>query len=91
MCRKLIRNRPWSGDEASKSQLVSTFQFDKGAPPHQCDTFPYASLANLSTEREVMRKKYLSSLESRAPKELAEEEARYIELKRIEQNEKRFK
>ncbi|KAI0276322.1 hypothetical protein BGY98DRAFT_986364 [Russula aff. rugulosa BPL654] len=71
VCRKLIRNRPWSGDEASKSQLVSTFQFDK--------------------EREVMRKKYLLSLENRAPKELAEEEALYIELKRIEQNEKRFK
>jgi DNA methyltransferase 1-associated protein 1 len=38
-----------------------------------------------------MRKKYLLSLESRTPKELAEEEALYIELKRIEQNEKRFK
>jgi DNA methyltransferase 1-associated protein 1 len=38
-----------------------------------------------------MRKKYLLSLENRAPKELAEEEALYVELKRIEQNEKRFK
>ena len=44
-----------------------------------------------STEREVMRKKYLLSLENRTAKELAEEEALYIELKRIEQNEKRFK
>ena len=42
-------------------------------------------------EREVMRKKYLLSLENRAAKELAEEEALYVELKRIEQNEKRFK
>ena len=87
VCRKLIRNRPWSGDEASKSQLMSTFQFDKGAPP----AFPYVSPTNLSLDREVMRKKYLQSLEDRAPKELAEEEALYIELKRIEQNEKRFK
>lgn len=71
MCRKLIRNRPWSGDEASKSQLICNFQFDK--------------------EREVTRKRYLESLENRTPKELAEEEALYIELKRIEQNEKRFK
>ncbi|KAH9965775.1 hypothetical protein BC827DRAFT_1179742 [Russula dissimulans] len=71
VCRKLIRNRPWSGDEASKAQLISTFQFDK--------------------EREVTRKKYLLSLENRTAKELAEEEALYIELKRIEQNEKRFK
>ena len=38
-----------------------------------------------------MRKKYLLSLENRTAKELAEEEALYIELKRIEQNEKRFK
>ncbi len=44
-----------------------------------------------SAEREVMRKKYLLSLENRTPQELAEEEALYIELKRIEQNEKRFK
>ena len=38
-----------------------------------------------------MRKKYLLSLENRTAKELAEEEALYVELKRIEQNEKRFK
>lgn len=56
--------------------------------PH---TFLYVSLTNLSTEREVMRKRYLLSLEDRTPKELAEEEALYVELKRIEQNEKRFK
>ena len=31
VCRKLIRNR--TGDEASKSQLLSNFHFDKGAPP----------------------------------------------------------
>lgn len=71
VCRKLIRSRPCAGDEASKSQVISTFQFDK--------------------EREVMRKKYLLSLENRTSKELAEEEALYVELKRIEQNEKRFK
>ena len=37
VCRKLIRNR--TGDEASKSQLLSNFHFDKGAS--QCHTiFP---------------------------------------------------
>ncbi|KAI0254860.1 hypothetical protein BJV78DRAFT_882194 [Lactifluus subvellereus] len=71
VCRKLIRNRPWAGDEASKSQFASSFQFEK--------------------EREVTRKKYLLSLENRTPKELVEEEALYVELKRFEQNEKRFK
>ena len=38
-----------------------------------------------------MRKKYLLSLENRTSKELVEEEALYVELKRIEQGEKRFK
>lgn len=90
VCRKLIRNRPWSGDEASKAQLISTFQFDKGRYP-QCHEFRQAPSLACPPEREVTRKKYLLSLENRAPKELAEEEALYIELKRIEQNEKRFK
>jgi DNA methyltransferase 1-associated protein 1 len=38
-----------------------------------------------------MRKKYLLSLQNRTPQELAEEEALYVELKRIEQNERRFR
>ncbi|KAF8897712.1 hypothetical protein BD779DRAFT_1492188 [Infundibulicybe gibba] len=71
VCRKLVRNRPWAGDEASKIQLISSFQFDK--------------------ERELTRKKYIMSLENRTPEQLAEEEALYIEIKRLEQNERRFK
>ena len=38
-----------------------------------------------------MRKKYLESLESRTQEEIAEEEALFTELKRLEQNERRFK
>lgn len=30
VCRKLLRNRPWDGDENAKSQLLASFQFDKG-------------------------------------------------------------
>ena len=30
VCRKLVRNRAWVGDEAGKAQLISSFQFDKG-------------------------------------------------------------
>ncbi|GJE84587.1 SWR1-complex protein [Phanerochaete sordida] len=71
VCRKLVRDRPWPGDEATKSQILSSFSFDK--------------------EREVMRKKYLESLESRTQEEIAEEEALFTELKRLEQNERRFK
>jgi DNA methyltransferase 1-associated protein 1 len=42
-------------------------------------------------DREVTRKKYLVSLENRTPEQIAEEEALYIEIKRLEQNERRFK
>ena len=42
-------------------------------------------------EREVTRKKYLASLASRTANEIAEEEALYIELKRLEQNERAFR
>ncbi|KAG2154956.1 uncharacterized protein EDB93DRAFT_1266060 [Suillus bovinus] len=71
VCRKLIRNRPWAGDEASKAQLLNSYQFDK--------------------DRERMRKDYIASLEDRTPEEIAEEEALFIELKRLEQNERKFK
>ncbi|EGO27874.1 hypothetical protein SERLADRAFT_447095 [Serpula lacrymans var. lacrymans S7.9] len=71
VCRKLIRNRPWAGDETSKIQLISSFQFDK--------------------DRETTRKKYVASLENRTQDEIAEEEALFIELKRLEQSERRFK
>ncbi|KAH9482579.1 SWR1-complex protein 4 [Psilocybe cubensis] len=71
VCRKLVRNRPWAGDEASKAQLISSFQFDK--------------------EREMTRKKYIISLENRTPDQIAEEEALYIEVKRLEHNERKFK
>ncbi|TFY67633.1 hypothetical protein EVJ58_g1478 [Rhodofomes roseus] len=71
VCRKLIRNRPWAGDETSKAQLITSLTFDK--------------------EREVTRKKYIASLESRTPQQKAEEDALYIELKRLEQGERRFK
>ena len=42
------------------------------------------------SEIEITRKKYLASLESRTPEQIAEEEALYIEIKRLEQDEHRF-
>ncbi|KAH0839959.1 hypothetical protein J3R83DRAFT_914 [Lanmaoa asiatica] len=71
VCRKLIRNRPWAGDESTKSHLLNSYQFDK--------------------ERETMRKNYIASLEDRTPEEIAEEEALFVELKRLEQNERKFR
>jgi hypothetical protein len=43
------------------------------------------------TERELTRKQYLRSLENRTPEQIAEEEALYLELKRLEQTERQFK
>ncbi|KJA29863.1 hypothetical protein HYPSUDRAFT_60712 [Hypholoma sublateritium FD-334 SS-4] len=71
VCRKLVRNRPWAGDEAGRAQLLSSFQFDK--------------------DREITRKKYILSLENRTPDQIAEEEALYVEVKRLEHNERKFK
>lgn len=71
VCRKLIRNRPWPGDEASRTAMINSLQFDP--------------------EREKMRKRYLVSLESRTQDELGEEEALYIEVRRLEQTERKFK
>jgi len=31
VCRKLVRNRPWEGDEANKAQLLSNLEFHKGS------------------------------------------------------------
>ncbi|KAI0776145.1 hypothetical protein BD413DRAFT_526828 [Trametes elegans] len=71
VCRKLVRNRPWAGDEASKGALLSSLSFDK--------------------DREVMRKQYVISLENRTPEQIAEEDALYLELERLKENERRFK
>jgi len=43
------------------------------------------------TERELTRKQYLRSLENRTLEQIAEEEALYLELKRLEQTERQFK
>lgn len=87
VCRKLVRNRPWAGDEASKAQLISSFQFDRGKTSYFTSPLRY----HIPVDRELTRKKYLASLDNRTPEQLVEEEALYIEIKRLEQNERRFK
>ncbi|KAF8917861.1 hypothetical protein CPB85DRAFT_1430939 [Mucidula mucida] len=71
VCRRLIKDRPWTGDTSTKNTLLASFSFDK--------------------EREITRKRYLANLENRTAREAEEEEALYLEIKRIEQNERRFK
>lgn len=44
-----------------------------------------------NADREKMRKNYIASLEDRTSEEIAEEEALFIELKRLEQNERKFR
>jgi DNA methyltransferase 1-associated protein 1 len=43
------------------------------------------------SDREITRKQYVLSLENRTPEQLAEEEALYMEIKRLEQGERQFK
>ena len=44
-----------------------------------------------SLDREVMRKQYVISLENRTPEQIAEEDALYLELEKLKENERRFK
>lgn len=88
VCRKLIRNRPWAGDEASKSQVLSSFSFDKG---RQLVHLRLPLFSSRSVDRELLRKQYVASLENRTQEQIQEEEALFVELKRLEQNERRFK
>ena len=42
-------------------------------------------------DREITRKNYLASLEKRTPEQIAEEDALYLELEKLKENERRFK
>ncbi|KAJ7755958.1 hypothetical protein B0H16DRAFT_1722107 [Mycena metata] len=57
VCRKFLRNRPWTGDESKAASFAA---------------------------REVVRKRYVTILENRTPEQIAEEEALYMEIKRLE-------
>jgi hypothetical protein len=89
VCRKLVRNRPWNGDEFSKNKILGLLSFEKGT--QISTTFFTQDTHAVLTERELTRKQYLRSLESRTPEQIAEEEALYLELKRLEQTERQFK
>jgi DNA methyltransferase 1-associated protein 1 len=56
-----------------------------------CDSVTILIALDRISDRERMRKDYIASLEDRTPEEIAEEEALFIELKRLEQNERKFK
>ena len=89
ICRKLVRNRPWNGDELNKTKILGLLSFEKGT---QISTAILTQDTHaMVTERELTRKQYLRSLESRTPEQIAEEEALYLELKRLEQTERQFK
>jgi DNA methyltransferase 1-associated protein 1 len=68
---------------------MASFVFDKGQS-HSRD-IQSSNMTSLYTDKELMRKRYVASLESRTAEQIVEEEALYIEVKRFEQNERRFK
>ena len=45
----------------------------------------------LFTDKETLRKQYVASLENRTPEQIAEEDALYLELEKLKENERRFK
>ena len=45
----------------------------------------------MHTAREVIRKRYIQTLENRTPEQIAEEDALYLELEKLKENERRFK
>jgi len=89
VCRKLVRSRPWNGDDLSKTKILGLLAFEKGTQVLTTGFTPDTHV--VVTERELTRKQYLRSLESRTPEQIAEEEALYLELKRLEQTERQFK
>ena len=92
ICRRLVRIRPWNGDELSKTKLLGLLCFEKGTAATILATAVFAQETyTLFTERELTRKQYLRSLENRTAEQIAEEEALYLELKRLEQTERQFK
>jgi len=92
VCRRLVRTRPWNGDELSKTKILGLLSFEKGmgTPILAITVLTHETYTPL-TERELTRKQYLRSLENRTPEQIAEEEALYLELKRLEQTERQFK
>jgi len=75
VCRKLVRNRSWAGDDASKNALLLSFQFDKGIfYPLRMSCIMLFN-CDVHAEREMTRKKYVASLESRTSEQISEEEA----------------
>ncbi|KAK6906495.1 SWR1-complex protein 4 [Kwoniella mangroviensis CBS 8507] len=78
-----VRTRT-AADPQAQQQLIHAYAFDKGEFPL------YVNLAD-SSAREIKRKQYASELFHLTAAEIAEEEALYIEVKRMEQNERRYR
>jgi hypothetical protein len=66
---------------------MSSYQFNKGI----FSLFLLVHYGSHCIDNEVRRKLYLENLANRTPEQKAEEEALFIELKKLEQNERRFK
>jgi DNA methyltransferase 1-associated protein 1 len=97
VCRRLVRSRP-TGDEVGKTQMLQYYAFDRGAflrhlsPSRLAEcVLIHLCLGLPATERELARKVYASSLFDLTKEQLEEEEALYLECKRMEQQERTFR
>ena len=91
ICRRLLRNRP-AVDEALKERMVKAYDYDI----RECfGWFRIIHTQNTDqksfADREIARKKYANSLFHLTRPQMMEEESLYVELKRMEQTERRYR
>ncbi|KAG6903468.1 hypothetical protein C0995_005491 [Termitomyces sp. Mi166 len=94
---RFLEDKDWSKDETDYLFSVAREYDVRWFVVHDRYDFPGGVTRTLDDlkdryyKRELTRKKYILSLESRTPEQIAEEEALFIEVKRLEQNERKFK
>lgn len=89
ICRKLFKVRPLDSPTEQENRNTGTVQygFDYGV------FCPYSSCPNLipvSPAKEKRRREFIENLWNRDPATVAEEDILYLELKRLEQTERKF-
>lgn len=83
ICRRLIRTRT-ATDPQAQQQMIQAHSFDRG-------TSLGSEVIVETSGRETRRKQYASELFHLTAAEIAEEEALYVELQRMEQNARRYR
>jgi DNA methyltransferase 1-associated protein 1 len=89
ICRKLFKVRPLDSPTEQENRNTGTVQygFDYG---EFCNYSRYLSLIPDSPAKEKSRREFIENLWNRDPATVAEEDILYLDLKRLEQTERKF-